>query len=89
MYYLAPTIGTGTDPDPYRPKISNYNCSWAAVYENPGEKTSIVAVSTTPEVIALIEADTEITFLGDTLEEAVTTEEFQRICPNGTVMVYG
>lgn len=87
-YYLAPTIGTGTDQDPYRPKIANYQCNWSAVYENPEQKNSIVAVKAEDEVLAQITQDSEITYLGDETE-AMTSEEFQRICPNGTVIVYG
>ena len=30
-YYLSPIIGTGTESDPYRPKIADYGVSWAGV----------------------------------------------------------
>ena len=86
-YYLAPTIGKGAELDPYRPKITEYQCSWAAVYSSPDETESIVAVSATEEVFAKIDADSDIVFLGDDLDEAMTTEEFQRIAPDGQVMV--
>lgn len=87
-YYLASTIGTGIDQDPFRPKIANYQCNWTTVYENPEQNSSIVAVSANEEVSAQIALNPEITFLGDETE-VMTNEEFQRICPNGTVMVYG
>jgi hypothetical protein len=88
-YYLTPIIGTGTEDNPYQPKVANYQCNWAAAYEIPGEKTSIVAVNATPVVFAQIDADADITLLADNLEDTITSEEFQRICPNGAVMVYG
>jgi hypothetical protein len=87
-YYLAPTIGSGTEQDSYRPKVSNYNCSWVAIYETPEQNNAIVAVKATDEVLAQITSDSEITYLGDD-GDAMTTEEFQRICPDGKVMVYG
>ena len=87
-YYLATTIGTGTDQDPYRPKIAEYKCSWTAVYESPEEKNSIVAVNADEKVFAEIEQDAEILLLAGSLDELLTDEEFQRICPNGQVMVY-
>lgn len=87
-YYLAPTMGTGTDADPYRPKIAEYQCSWAAVYESPEQNNAIVAVSASEDVLAKINADAELLYLGDD-KEVMTSEEFQRICPNGAVMVYG
>lgn len=86
-YYLAVTIGTGSAQDLYRPKIAEYRCNWTAVYSSPDQKSSIVAVNATDEVIAKIALDTEITYLGDD-KEVMTSAEFQRLCPNGTVMVY-
>jgi hypothetical protein len=88
-YYLVPTIGIGTDADPYRPKIANYQCNWACVYEEPGEQNSVVAVNATPEVFAQIDVDSEITLLGDNLDVVITNEDFQKICPSGQVMIYG
>ena len=88
-YYLAPTIGTGTEADPYRPKVADYQCNWAAVYSTPDETEAIVAVSATEDVFDLIGADADMIFLGDDLDEAMTTEEFQRIAPDGQVMVSG
>ncbi len=88
-YYLSPTVGIGTDSDPYRPKVAAYQCNWAAVYEDPEAKTSIVAVNATSDVFAQIDTDADIEFLTDNLDEAMTSEEFQRITPNGAVMVYG
>lgn len=89
-YYLSPTIGTGlSESGAYRPKIAQYDCSYATAYESPGGQTTIVAVNATPEVFAQIDADPDIILLGENLNEAMTTEEYQRIAPNGTVMVYG
>lgn len=88
-YYSSSIIGNGTEDDPYRPKVANYKCSYSTVYEMPDAKSSIVVVNATPEVFAQIGTDPEITLLADNLEDAVTPEEFQRICPKGTVMVYG
>lgn len=87
-YYLTPTIGTGTDADPYRPKVAEHQCSWAAVYEQPEEKNSIVAVNANESVFTEIEQDTEILLLADNFDDLLTDVEFQRICPNGQVMVY-
>ncbi len=86
-YYLAPTIGKGTEAVSCRPKIAEYHCSWAAVYSDPDESCSIVAVNATTEVFEKIDADHDIEFLGDNLDEVMTSEEFQRICPDGKVMV--
>jgi len=88
-YYLMSTIGTGTERDPVRPRVANYQCDWSAIYERPEQKNAIVAVNADPGVLAKIEADEEITLLSDSLEELVTNTEFQRICPEGKVMVYG
>jgi hypothetical protein len=87
-YYLAPTIGTGTEQNPYRPKVANYDCSWAAVYEEPEENNSVVAVNARSSVYAQIDADAEVLLLSDNLEEVMTNKEYQRICPDGVVMVY-
>lgn len=64
-YYQCPTIGSGTDTDPYRPKIANYDCSWSCVYAEPGESTSIVAVNAMPDVLAQINSDSQITVVTD------------------------
>lgn len=82
-YYLAPTIGTGTDQDPYRPKVADYQCNWVAVYEVPEQASSIVAVNADEKVFAEIEQDAEILLLADSLDKDLTDAEFQRICPNG------
>ena len=87
-YYLCATIGTGVELDSYRPKIANYQCNWTAVYSNPDETNSIVAVNASDEALAKIALDPEILYLGDDTE-VMTSAELQRICPNGTVMVYG
>ena len=89
MYYLAKTIGTGNDKDSFRPKVADYKCSYSAVYSSPNAEISIVAVKAESDIITQINADPDITFLGDNLDEAMTSEEFQRICPDGQVMVYG
>ena len=77
-YYLAPTVGTGIDADPYRPKVDEYQCNWTAVYENPEQNSSIVAVSAEDEVFAKIAQDAEITYLGD--ETEVITRLGKQIC---------
>ena len=87
-YYLAPTVGTGIDADPYRPKVDEYQCNWTAVYESPEEKNSIVAVNANESVFAEIEQDSEILLLADNLDDLLTDTEFQRICPDGMVVVY-
>ena len=87
-YYLAPTIGIGTDQDPYRPKVADYQCNWVAVYEVPEQASSIIAVNADEKVFAEIEQDAEILLLADSLDKTLTDAEFQRICPNGQVMVY-
>jgi hypothetical protein len=87
-YYLVATIGNGTEQDPYRPKVAEYKCSWTAVYESPEQANSIVAVNADETVFTEIEKDAEILLLADNLDELLTDEEFQRICPDGTVMVY-
>lgn len=87
-YYLAATIGSGTENDPYRPKVADYSYNWTAIYEIPEAKNSIVAVKDTEEIIAQIETDEEILLLADNLNNLIINEEYQRICPSGTVMVY-
>lgn len=29
-FYLSPVIGSGTEDDPYRPKIAQFNVTWSA-----------------------------------------------------------
>lgn len=86
-YYLAAVIGDGTDTNAYRPKLDDYQCKWTAVYSHPDQLNAIVAVKTTEEEAERIALDHEILYLGDE-NEAMESADFQRICPNGTVMVY-
>lgn len=30
-YYLSPIIGSGSEADPYRPKVADFGVSWAGV----------------------------------------------------------
>ena len=61
--YLSPIIGTGTDADPYRPKVANYSVPWAAVIAGqpngaPKLTWSLVIVNA-PDLTAL-EADADL-----------------------------
>ena len=61
--YLSPIIGTGTDADPYRPKVATYPVAWAAVIAGqpngaPKLTWSLVLVNA-PDLTAL-EADADL-----------------------------
>ena len=61
--YLSPIIGTGTDADPYRPKVATYPVAWAAVIAGqangaPRLAWSLVIVNA-PDLTAL-EADADL-----------------------------
>ena len=61
--YLSPIIGTGTDADPYRPKVATYPVAWAAVIAGqpngaPKLTWSLVIVNA-PDLSAL-EADADL-----------------------------
>lgn len=87
-YYVCPAIGTGAETDMFRPKVASYLCDFAAIYAKPDEQTVLVAVSATDEIFAEIPADTESLYLGDNMDEVVTTEEFNRVVPSGEVRIY-
>lgn len=68
-YYVCPIIGTGTDLDPYRSKVSNYNVN-----------TSIVASSFKNWCVTLVNANDHSAILADSqiylISEDITTTTF-------------
>ena len=61
-YYLSPIIGTGTEADPYRPKIADYGVSWACVIQSntaghPAKAWCLVLVEASDQTTLLADAD--------------------------------
>ena len=61
-YYLSPIIGTGTEADPYRPKIADYGVSWAGVIQSntaghPAKAWCLVLVEATDHAKLLADTD--------------------------------
>lgn len=61
-YYLSPIIGSGTEADPYRPKIADYGVDWAGVIKSdasghPAQPWCLVLVNTADHSKLLADAD--------------------------------
>lgn len=61
-YYICPIIGTGTDLDPYRSKVSNYNVNMAVIAS--GYKNWCVTLVNANDHSAIL-ADSQIFFVSD------------------------
>jgi len=59
MYYLVPIIGDGISENPYRPKIDDYQCAWAAKTSSK-QGFFIVAIKAEPDVMEQILTDADI-----------------------------
>lgn len=66
--YLSPVIGTGTDADPYRPKIAVYTCNWVANYNAEGNSVLVVVNAADDENMDKIQGDTTLVDLGSESE---------------------
>ena len=60
-YYLSPIIGTGTEADPYRPKIADYGGAWAGVIPSDAAGHPVK-----PWCLVLVEAAGHARLLADT-----------------------
>lgn len=61
-YYLSPIIGTGTESNPYRPKIADYGVSWACVIQSntaghPAKAWCLVLVEAPDQTALRADAD--------------------------------
>ncbi len=81
--YIAPQIGSGTFPDPFRSKINNYiNVQAGETFDeidNPARRYSICFVTAQPATHAAIAEDTEIVAL---TPNDVTPAQLQAVLDN-------
>lgn len=66
-YYLSPIIGTGTEADPYRPKIADYGVSWSCVISSD----ELTGQPKHPWCVAVVDAADHATLLADTTLVAI------------------
>ena len=66
-YYLSPIVGTGTEEDPYRPKIADYGVSWSCVISSD----ELTGQPKRPWCVAVVEAADHATLLADTTLDAI------------------
>ena len=62
-YYLSPIIGSGSEADPYRPKIADFGVSWAGIIPSdpvtgqPVRSWCLAQVETPDHTVLLADAD--------------------------------
>lgn len=60
-YYISPIIGTGSEEDPFRPKVADYGVSWAgSIPSNPN-----TGHPTSPWALVIVNAKNHAALLAD------------------------